>query len=320
MNTNQKIIGGVGAALVVVVGGWLFAKHQATSIAHDKIDGFIIRNNLREVVSYADLSASPFGSVSLSGVKVKISPAAAVVVGSLDISDIKMKNDQLYGISLAAKRTELPVLQLARENPRDSSLREAVGLGYTTLTGDLSVAVDFDDAKGTLAFETTGEVKEAGGWKAKLRLAGIDAQAVALLSQMAASGGKMNGLEMMASAGMQLQRLATVSLAEADFSVDNGGLYKRNQDLTSAEMPVEGNAAAPVSGIDESDLVRAGMAPSEAIATKGAVDNWLKKGGSLRVAANLSQPLPLFRNANFFTPAFDSPAGYLVATKSKISN
>jgi len=32
------------------------------------------------------------------------------------------------------------------------------------------------------------------------------------------------------------------------------------------------------------------------------------------------QPVSLFRDGSFFAPAFDSPAGYLVATKSKISN
>lgn len=320
MTKQQKLI--AAGAVIVVLGGWGFAKHQASTIARDKIDGFLIRHNLRDTVSYADLSASPFGSATLSGVKVKVSPTTAITIGALDISDVEMKNDQLHGIAITAGKIEVPLLALAREQQNsDRQIHNAIGMGYTTLTGDISAALRYDDQKGMVALQTTGEVKDAGSWKVKFRMGGVDATTVNTLYGLANAPAQTKGLAWLALAGQGLQGLAAISLAEADVTVDNSGMYKRNTEITNLELPSDGNPAGMQEKfLNEEDLVRAGMAPSEAQASRATLDNWLKKGGSLRVATNLIQPLPLLRNGNLSTPAFDSPASYLVATKSRISN
>jgi hypothetical protein len=319
---QTKII--AGAAIVILVGGgWLFAKHQATSIAQDRIDGWIIRHDLRGKVAYDDLSASPFGSATLTGVKVKVSPTITIGVASLDVSDLEMKYDQLRSVNIAARGMQVPLLAIAREQPlaAGGGLREAVGMGYTTLTGDLSVALRYEDTKGTISFETTADFEDAGSWKVNVSLGGIDPSGIDALNGIASASAQTNGMDILAAAGQGVRSLASLNLTEADVSIDTSGVHRRELEVTNHDVPPDG-ATSDIRGVivDEMALVKAGMAPSEASEARTAVDSWFKKGGSLRIVTNLSQPLPLFRNGNFFTPAFDSLAGYLTATKSRISN
>lgn len=322
MTKQNKIAAAAGAAILVMIGGgWLFAKHQATSIAQDQIDGFIIRHDLRGKIAYDDLSASPFGSISLSGVKLKLSPANIISIASLDISHVEMKYDQLRSITLAARGAEIPLLSIAREQGNaDAALRGAIGMGYTTLKGDLGLSLRYEDVKGTLSVETTGTVTDAGSWTAKLSLGNIDPTSVSTLYNMANVPAQANPFAILAAAGQGLQGLASVSLAEADVAIDNAGLYKRDQEITARDLPQEGTGAEAKPALDEMELVKAGMAPSEASSALAAVDGWMRKGGALKIKTNLAQPLPLFRNANLMLPAFNSPAGFLAATKSSISN
>lgn len=318
--TNNKVLIGAGAAMVVLVGGWFLAKQQAASTARDRIDGFLIRNNLRDTVSYDGLSASPFGSVKLSGVKLKLSPAATVAVDSLALSGIEMKNDQLRGLDVEADGIDVPLLAMTRaDRHRDGQSAELIGLGYINLTGKISLSMHYDDQKQTIAFETAGDVKDAGAWKLKLGLGGVDSRAVAALSGLNASAAQANPLALLGMAGQGLQYLGSLTLSVAEISVDNSGLTKRQAQLPDQPLPPEGPAPVGKS-FNETELVHAGMAPSEAQAARQAVDTWLAKGGTLKLASNLSQPMPLFIGGNLFTPAIDGVPRYLAATKSRISN
>lgn len=322
MLTKQtKII--AGAALVaIVVGGWLFAKHQATTIAQDRIEGFIIRHDLRGKLTYDDLSASPFGSATLKGVKVKISPAITIGVAALDISDVEMKHEQLRKVAVAAHGAEVPLLAIARdEGGGGPVLHQAIGMGYTTLSGDVSLSLDYDDMKGALSFETAGNIKDAGTWKTKISLEGIDPNSVNTLYNLTNMPSQTTAIGLFAAAGQGLQSLASLTLADADITIDNSGVYKRIVEITDQDLPAD-TAAVAVRGatVDDMELVKAGMAPSEASAVHAALDNWTNKGGALRLTTNLSQPLPLFRNGNLLTPAFTSLGGFLSVTRSRISN
>lgn len=79
-------------------------------------------------------------------------------------------------------------------------------------------------------------------------------------------------------------------------------------------------SATRAMAIDETQLVRGGMSPSEAQAAREAVENWVAKGGTLRIESNLTQPVALFKRGSLSSPAFDSLAEYLMVTKSKVTN
>lgn len=318
---RKKLTIGLAAFAVVLGGGWMFAKHQANTIAKDRIDGFLIRYNLKGTVAYDDVSGSPFGSATLSGVRVTTSPSTTIKAGSLTISDIEMKGDMIQSLSVAAKSVEVPLLAMARDSRRDATLHDAIGLGYTTLTGNVDVSARFDDQKSVLSFDTSGEARDAGSWKLKLKLGGLNSGTLNALYGMSQATGGDAGLGLLAVAGMGFQALGQLTLAEASLTVDNSGYFKRSQDIPSADIPVgEGASAARALAVDETELVRGGMSPSEAQATREAVEGWMKKGGTLRIESNLTQPVALFKRGSLFSPTFDSLAEYLMLTKSKISN
>lgn len=317
---KNKALIAAGVTLIILGGGWMAAKHQATAIAKDRIDGFLIRNNLTSQISYQELSASPFGSATLSGVKLASFSADGVSIGSLEISDVEMKGDQLRAIRIAAEKVDIPLLAMARQQRNaDKMVREAIGLGYTSLTGFVSVSLRYDEPKAAIALETSGDIRDLGAWKVKLRLANLDATTINTLYGLSNNAAQLGGLALLGVMGQAGEALTRLSLAEADIAIDNSGFFKRANEVTDRDMPPDGSSEV-ASVFDEKELIRAGMAPSEASAARNAVDNWLRKGGSLKVVSSLSQPLPLFRGGNIFAPSFDSLPGFLVVTKSRISN
>lgn len=323
MMTNQKkLLIAAGVAVVLIGGGWTFAKYKATSVAKDQIDGYIIRHNLGGQVSYEGLSASPFGSVTLSGVRMTVSPANNVTIGSLDISNVEMKYDQIRSISISARDIQIPLLAIVKEDlVREELIRNLIGEGYVTLTGSASSSMRYDDQRGTLALETAGDIQDVGSWKEKVSFANVDPSAMNALYGLANAPKVTNDLATLGTLGLALQGLASLSLAEAELSVDNSGIHKRTLDIPGDALPPDATATVDViSAKDEMALVRAGMTPSEAHDTSKAAETWLQKGGTLKLATHLSQPLPLFRNGNISSPAFDNPLGFLAAAKVRISN
>jgi len=325
---KRRLAVGFAALVVVMGGGWAFAKHQATSIARDRVDGFLLRYNLRANVAYDDISASPFGSATLTGVVIK-DPHGSVMakVGALGVSGIEMKGDVLQGITVAAKSFEVPFLPLTRGWLRDPVTYNLIGMGYTTITGDISVAGRIDDKDGTFSFETKGSLRDLGDWRGKLKLGGVSAAALGPLSALSQTDPN-NPFAALGPAIIGLSTLAQqTTLAEISLSLDDSGYFKRNKEVTNAELPPDdaSQAVRIVSvPIDESELVRAGISPSEAKADHEAIDTWVNKGGTIRIESNLDRPIPLFSAGNNFfgapNLAFASPAAFFAAAKMKISN
>jgi len=322
LTKQHKIAIAAGLVVVTVGGGWLFAKHQANVIAKDQIDGFIIRHNLGGTVAYRELSASPFGSATLSDVSVRLSPATAITVGSLSVSDLTMKNNQVRGFTVTAEQAQVPLLALAREH-RDNSFAEALGLGYTVLGGNITLSAHYDDEKNLIAIESAGAVDDAGSWEAKIKLGGVSPYAIDSLAAIASTPPQqINALQALGAAAPALQTLVGTTVAKVELAVNVDGYRRRDAQVTNHDLPPEGPSTVPtgMTANDEYKLVQAGMAPSEARAAREAVQSWLTKGGTLRIATNLDQPLPIFRNGSIMTPSFDSFDGFMAATKSRVSN
>jgi len=313
---------GLVVGAVVLGGGFAFAKHQATLVAKDQIDGFLIRNKLQSSVTYDGLSASPFGSVTLSGITFKGPQSRSTFkIETLNVSGVEMKGGMVQGITASAKSFELPLLDFARDNPRDSTYFEALGLGYTTITGNLNIEAHFDDQRQTLSLETSGDIKDSGSLKATLKLGGISPALMTQLNTLSQAVQSNNPFAVLGTGIDGMMTITQMTLSQASITVDNSGLFKRQQEVTNADIPPDETATPQADqSINETELVKAGMLPSEAKATHEAVSSWLKNGGTIRIETNLAQPISLFRGGSWFAPAFDSPAGYLVATKSKISN
>ncbi|WP_322999232.1 hypothetical protein [Castellaniella sp.] len=144
MEARKKwMVIGAGAVVVVAV-GWVGLSAYASSRAEDKLYALLDQYHLRGSVQWQDLSASPFGSVSLKGVQISPPQIKDVRfdIQQLDIDDLESSSDEsratlkfskisstgghspLGGLSMiqAAGRTELPAmsLQLAWDFQREA--------------------------------------------------------------------------------------------------------------------------------------------------------------------------------------------------------
>jgi len=323
---NKKTLAiGIVIVALVVGAGWTFAKHQATAVAKDRIDGFLIRNGLSTAVTYDDVTASPFGTATLSGVTVRTSKGETIAkIGALKISNVETEGDMLLGVKVSAASFEVPLLALARSQLREPMAVNAIGMGYTTLKGNLSFAESFDDQRRTLSIETTEVVRDLGSVEANLVLGNLNLAALGALANIARAAQQNNPAALLEGAFAGARIFGGATLMEANVTIDNSGWFKRNREITAYDVPVD--VSAPVARSDVltiSDLVRAGMSPSDAEATREAIENWLTNGGTLRLETNIGQPVPLFRPGGIFggqSFAFSSPAAFLVATKARILN
>ena len=319
--TGKRLTVGVIARVGLAGSGWLFAKNQANITAKDRIDGFLIRHDLRRTVAYGDVSGSPFGFATLSDVRITMSPSAVAKAGSLTVSEIDMDGDMILGLRLTAQSVEVPLLKLAQDNPRDNSLHHAIGLGYTTLNGSIDISFRIDDEKGVLSLDTSGDADEAGSWKLRLKLGGFDGGTLNSLYEITKSTGGEVVQKFLEIAIKGAEAITKLTLVEASLSLENSDYFQRSNDIPIADIPPDGGSAAPrVAAINDTELVRGGMNPSEAREAVMSIDEWVKEGGALQIESNLTQPVPLFKQGNLFSPTFDSIGKYLAATKSKITH
>lgn len=324
VTTHKRSLVIAAIAIAATVGsGLLFAKYEATATARDRIDAFLIRKNLRDRVTYQNISASPFGSVTIALVEIRISPTVTLKIGSVGISDLGLKGEQLQRIRLVVNHADVPVLALARQWGRTQGLYDAVALGYTTLNGDVELALDYDDEKYMLTLDTSGDFHDAGSWKFMAKLEGVDPSLMNMLYSLPALAAG-DGFALFASMLQSVGAFPALALSEASLTLDNTGIHHRQQEIVAVDVPSD--VPSPMTrdpGFDEIALVRAGMTPSVAKTSAAAYAAWLKDGGRLRVTTGLDHPLPLVKRGNLFSPFVpnvDSVAGFVAATKSQISN
>jgi hypothetical protein len=314
---------GVTGLAVVAAMGWLPSSHVATQRAKDIVDGFLIRHDLQKEVAYADLSASPLGTVAISGVTITLpNNAEPVRIKTLKISDLRYRNDLVEAGRIRAESTELPALAFARgEKSRNSMWQDFVALGYETVTLNADVKASLDGSAMTL--ESSGDARDIGSWSVKLGLGGINVPALESLAQTAMSANKGNVLGQLALAGSAIEALSGLTLISTELELDNSGVLKRAHAYPAEETPVDvvKEQVAAENTTQQMQLIKAGVAPSDAQAMVKASSAWENKGGTIKLKTKLNRPLPLITGniltGNFF--AFSSAAEFLAATKAEVS-
>lgn len=325
---KQALVIGAAALLVLSGTGYVFAKHQATAIAKNRIDGFLNRTGLASSFTYTDISASLLGSVTLSGVTVK-RPGLGVIgkVAFLEVSGIKTNGDALVAANLAATAFEIPIVGVARQYREVPIITAAMGLGYATLKGDLSLSVVFDDEKKTFSFSTKGNVRDLGTVDANVKFGGISSSLVGALIAMIQSEQQSATLELMTGRIAALQRVMQATLMDADVAIDNVGWFAREREITALNMPgTDSEVSAPSPGDFKAAMVeleRVGVDPTNAKAAIESAWKWSAVGGALRITTHIGEPIPLLRSSGSFGGqafTFDSVPKFLAVTKAKVSN
>jgi hypothetical protein len=333
-NHRRTMMIGAGAVVLVAGGGWFYAAHQATETAKAQVDAFIRRYKLSHIVSYGGISASPFGTVTLSDVVVKPPHVPGILkAGSLMLSGLVADGKSVSAGTVAAESLELPFLEMARRDGINPFNVTALGLGYTKLKGDLKIGFKFDDAHQTLTVSASGSARDAGGFDATLKFGNLTsltiAGAVAALVTMVPGTGEPDlGQALVGAVGAEvaMRTVMAATLAQLDVSVDNSGVMKRMAEMTDAALPDE---AAPANAQDSAaeffarDLMQAGMDKADAESAAKAIGKWSRKGGTLRISTRIDEPLPLVKQRGFYRTqdfAFGSPAEFLAATRATVSN
>lgn len=317
---KQHLITGAAALVVVLGGGALYLGHAASSVAKDRVDGFLIRKDLNSKVSYGGISASMFGSVAIDTVTVTIGPQAKVRLGTVKVDHLDVHGDQLYGAKVTATGVDLVVPDLVRSGMPE--LAGLAALGYKHLKGEVTFAFSYDDGKNSLVVETDGDFDGAGSWKSKFKLEGVQPSLIETVSDFAQKG----GANPLAALGLMFQGAAaftTVQIADVDVTVDDRGIHQREAEFPDTALPPDTGAAPAKAAIGERDLIKAGLNPSEAQDTAKTISAFVANGGTLHIRSDLDQPRPLFKPGNGFmpvVPAINSAAEFLALTKAKVSS
>lgn len=321
-----KLIGYACAAILLI--GWFVAKHYATATARDMVQGYLIRNNLTRYVTYSDISASPFGTATMYDVKAEYGPDDRVSMKSLRISDVHFKDGQLTGFAIAGRGVNVPIVAFARNAAPDNPFREWLGMGYTSVSGDMALSFGYDSGRSELSASTTGNWTDAGSWRISIRLDNLDQSLVHDLSHPTSE----LVARTLSDPSALIASLARISLAQADLTIDDSSLQARDREVVDAEVPGPAGSDSrqkvedpEIAGM-RNDLVKAGMAPSAADRMTTTVASWYANGGKISFSTRLAQPLVLIASGSASPmdsgmprPAFDSLASFIVATNAEVS-
>jgi hypothetical protein len=316
-------IAAVGCA-VLLAGGYVVAQHQASAVAKARIAAFLSRTGLSSSVTYEEISASPFGTATLSKVTLKVPGQGTVArIGSLDISGVDTKGDTLLGVKLAARSVDVPVLQIARNDREATFAAELLGYGYTSLKGNITIAVRFGDADRTLGLTISGDSADLGSLSGSVKLGSVDPSLVGIIMAAAAIPQQANPMALMLEGQAAEQKAIGATFVSLSFNLNMRGFLDRTRALPKTAIPRDIGTAEPSERLGaETRLVQAGLDQEKAKAIETAGDRFLA-GDSVRFRTNIDQPLALFRNSGLFgSPAFafSDPAEFVVATKAEISN
>lgn len=324
---KRKIAFGVAAgAVAAVIGGWLYASHTASVEARRRVDAFVSGYGLSNNISYADVSASPFGAVTLSGVLLKTPGGNEIArIGSLDVSGVDMRNGVLSGVTLAANKIDAPLLAISRSDWARSGIAgmrrdivDLLGLGYTVINGGIFLSVKADPGN-TIAVDLNGEVDDMGGVEGKLLFSGVSLQDLTDVMNIfrdlnrPAASVRPGDLDAMFNAGLRagmdgmaglagLQKIERLSLDSAEIVVNNRGYVRRGRDVTNFPVPSSKTSGGP----DANPLLASmGLASSEEAATSKALNAWRRDGGKLKIVTRLARPervfsIDLFGNSSSF--------------------
>lgn len=316
-NRRRIVIIAAAVALAAGLGGWLYAARLASDEAREKIEAFLSGNGLSSNISYANVSASPFGAVTLSGVVVKASGGNEFVkIGSLSLSGVDIRNGTLAGLDVSAHSIEMPVLAIARA---DRTIRkdfsDLIGLGYTLLKGKVFLSVGQGGQKNTLAVEVNGEIDDMGSIKGKASFSGVDPQdmlgLVRVFQEIERPSRHTDPAALFGAGIIGLERLSRMSLDSAEFVVDNRDYVERGRDIPASAIPAS----------EPSSLAHVGLASSGDVSAHKALSAWRREGGKLRIATRATQPVQvfainLFGNSSFL---FENIDQFLARTNAEIS-
>ncbi|GEM_PF-4938802 len=308
---KRRILAGAGAFVLLVAGGYGFGCYKATGMARDAIDTYLIRNHLQQVVTYRDVSATPFGAARLSGVKIAAPNSGPTLeVASLSISGLKPDGGVPDRLDVDWSGLSLPSNGLMSGD----ELAGFVGSGFARLQGEGSFQWRANASAREVEIKSSGKFSGACAWDFDVAFANIDPASLGRLGD----GGIMSVLAVQ----LGMSPLLAIQLKSLSGSLDMSDLVKRASDIPHTALPAGDGYALFEKAPAEfgRSLIEAGMSPSDARDTADALQKFARTGARITLKSRVEHPVPLFSVGGFGQPQLTSFPAFLAATKLSLSN
>lgn len=316
---KRRLLGSAAFLLVLAGGGYEIGCYKASEMARDAVDGYLIRNHLQQVLSYKDVSATPFGRVTLSGLRFE-SPiiGSPVDFAALSISGLSEKGTMPDHLEVSWTGLDLPTRSLLSAG---SDLTVLIGSGFQTLKGDGGFNIRFSSANRELRLETAGRFTDAGSWNLDVTFANFNGPALA--NAPPERGGLFGPEDPLHLAVLgAIATLMTVEVKSVDGSLDFSPLMKRLDEIPRTALPAD--KQPPLFDLQAKPaaegLVEAGMAPSAARDMADTLQKFVQTGAKISLKSRAEKPVPLFTAGGFLQPQTVNLPALLAATKISLSN
>jgi len=293
MAGTKKFTLAVGTIAVVAAAAWFGANYYAKTQIEEKLNAYLVENDIQNNVTWGSLDASILGNASLHDVKVvrKDDPAKFFTIKNVTVHDLQTGSDD--------KKVDFAFSGLADEtgnSPFRAALMEKAGqLGYDSLPLlDGRVKGTLNEKQDTSDYDVTLNQPEVGNINLVLKADKI----VELVNTV-----RTREEELKSNPLLLISALSPVTIRQLNVKFDDAGLMPRVVKVQQGVAPVEGKPTAQQKEAFDARLAKSesdcrqqaptlGIADPESVCT--AVSRFMKnEAKSLNVLASPNPPLQL---------------------------
>ncbi|WP_319466461.1 hypothetical protein [uncultured Pseudodesulfovibrio sp.] len=295
---NKYII--ITAVAAILACAYLASSSYVNGYATDRIESFLIKNNLDNVVKYESISASLLGRACINNVVISDN-VADVEIGSICVDDIDEKNENITGLSIFANGLNVPLARIARKNlywvkNASNPVFRVLAVGATDFACNLVVNYDYDPSRQVASMSVSNFIPELGSVNIQYRFDHVRQSLPDLFakgSETFSNGAKINlfaGLGFLQNASS----LSEMRLADYKVIINNEPYVERLNQIETASTPKDKstwNDLLP--SLSKERLIKNGMMPSEASEFVSVYNKWKAHGGEVEFRSDLKRPLPV---------------------------
>lgn len=218
MSTKKLgMVGGLALAIVLVV--WFGGSWYVTKTAKEKLEDFVVRNDLQNIVFWDDVDASLFGEVRVSNLSIKMG-RDTIMIKEMQLHDVVDSEDE--------KKIDLSLKAIADETGKApkmiaQEIMEKTGQeDVPPVDLDVKASLDYDSNEGSV--QISGNIDSVASIQAQLSARQI-AVLKSLLPQLRPESFK--GFGIFGLLGELEKAGKAIRFQSAEFSLkDNGGVKK----------------------------------------------------------------------------------------------
>lgn len=315
----------IAATIVVVLAcTYLVLNNYAVGYATDRIESFLIKNNLNGKVKYESISASIFGSACINDVTISDS-IADVKIRSICVSDISEEKGSITSLSVSVSGCNVPLATIAGKNPYlargvNKPIYRLLAIGATDLVCNIMMDYDYDPEDQVATMSISSNASELGSVSTHYNFDHV--RRSIFDHYTGGSGASSNAVDINLFAGLALlekaSSLSSARLVEYRVAINNEPYMERFNQVKTVSTPEDKSRWRDlVPPLSNERLVKNGMLPSDAVEFVSVYNKWKARGGEVEFSSDLKRPLPL--GEIFTSTATRGLEGFFGVTNSRTS-